>query len=174
MFYIYDNITKEFQKEIQGQPNPLEDGKFFTPPFSTMIKPIEKKKNFTIIFNGTFWEYIDDYRGMEIYNPKIRTEAICDYLGVLVNGYSLGSFFEKDSDGKYYMFYDDDGKADTKRISAYNKSIEVAEQNKIHYEYLSNTDWYYARQIETGKKVPPDIVENRKKARDNIVNKKEK
>lgn len=37
--------------------------------------------------------------------------------------------------------------------------IEVAQQ------YLKNTDWYYARKIETGEEVPADVVANRIAAR---------
>jgi len=62
MFYIYDKITKEFLRETEGQINPLKDGKFLTPPFSTTIKPIASKTGFLVCFNIDKWEYIADNR----------------------------------------------------------------------------------------------------------------
>lgn len=37
-------------------------------------------------------------------------------------------------------------------------------------EYLKNTDWYYARKIETGEEVPADIVTKRTESREIIRN----
>lgn len=35
--------------------------------------------------------------------------------------------------------------------------------------YLTSTDWYVARQIETGKPIPEEILQKRQAARDSIV-----
>lgn len=35
-------------------------------------------------------------------------------------------------------------------------------------QYLNSTDWYYARQAETGESVPPDVVQKRVEAREFI------
>lgn len=35
--------------------------------------------------------------------------------------------------------------------------------------YLTSTDWYVARQIETGKPIPEEILLKRQQARDSIV-----
>ena len=35
--------------------------------------------------------------------------------------------------------------------------------------YLASTDWYAIRQAETGLFVPPDVITNRKRAREAIV-----
>ncbi len=37
--------------------------------------------------------------------------------------------------------------------------------------YLADTDWFIVRKMESGKEVPPDILEKRAKARLSIVNK---
>ena len=45
----------------------------------------------------------------------------------------------------------------------------VEEDNKLIYSakrYLSDTDWYYARKMETGEDVPADVVTKRIEARE--------
>lgn len=41
--------------------------------------------------------------------------------------------------------------------------------NRIHKGYLSDTDWYVVRQLETGKPIPQDILDARQVARDSII-----
>ena len=40
----------------------------------------------------------------------------------------------------------------------------------VYKKYLSSTDWYYSRKLETGDEVPTDVVTKRIKARDFIRN----
>lgn len=46
----------------------------------------------------------------------------------------------------------------TKIIDEYNESMD----------YLSNTDWYVTRKLETGKEIPEEIKEQREEAREKI------
>lgn len=45
--------------------------------------------------------------------------------------------------------------------------LEVTTESKIldYKKYLSSTDWYYTRQLETGEEVPADVVTKRLEAR---------
>ena len=64
--YIYDEITKEFLYEIEVEKSPLEEDVILMPPNSTLVQLNENKENYTQIFNGSEWEYIEDYRGKTI------------------------------------------------------------------------------------------------------------
>ena len=44
----------------------------------------------------------------------------------------------------------------------------ILDEISTYKTYLSNTDWYYTRKLETGIEVPSDIITNRVLARENI------
>lgn len=52
--------------------------------------------------------------------------------------------------------------------------INLTEEQKIQLklenclQYLKNTDWYYARKLETGEEVPVDVTIKRAEAREFI------
>ena len=52
-------------------------------------------------------------------------------------------------------------------IRAHKK--EVAEQNKMARQYLSETDWYVVRFNETGKPIPDSIKRARQQSRDSVI-----
>lgn len=43
--------------------------------------------------------------------------------------------------------------------------LKIGELNKLQYEELSLTDWYFTRFIETGIEVPEDVIQQRKDIR---------
>lgn len=49
-------------------------------------------------------------------------------------------------------------------IDRAEKDRQIAEA----FSYLKETDWYYARKLETGEEVPVDVVTNRMASRDLI------
>lgn len=72
IFYIYDEKTKEFTGTQNGFIDPLETGKhgknvYLVPANATDKKPLETKENQAVIFNGTEWEIIADYRNKTYY-----------------------------------------------------------------------------------------------------------
>ena len=67
IFYIYDKKTKEFTGTQKGFIDPLETKKqgkevYLIPPNATDKKPLDVKENQAVIFNGSEWEIIADYR----------------------------------------------------------------------------------------------------------------
>lgn len=46
--------------------------------------------------------------------------------------------------------------------------IELDHQISEAFSYLKETDWYYARKLETGEEVPVDVVTKRMASRDLI------
>lgn len=72
IFYIYDEKTKELIGTQNGFIDPLETKKqgknvYLVPANATDKKPLKTKKNQAVIFNGSEWEIIADYRGKTYY-----------------------------------------------------------------------------------------------------------
>lgn len=85
---VYDENTKEFLYEVQVEESPLEAGVILMPPNAT-LKPIgEDKENFAQVFNGSKWEYIEDYRGKTVWKSYSES-MIIEELGAIPEGYSL-------------------------------------------------------------------------------------
>lgn len=72
IFYIYDEKTKEYIGTQNGFIDPLETKKqgknvYLVPPNATDKKPLKTKENQAVIFNGSEWEIIADYRSKTYY-----------------------------------------------------------------------------------------------------------
>ena len=74
--YKYDTETKEFIQELE-----ISEQYGSNLPFTTTIKPLDKKEGFAVCFNGTKWEYIEDFRGTVVYSKETKQESKIDYLG---------------------------------------------------------------------------------------------
>ena len=89
IFYTYDEKTKEYTGTQNAFIDPLETKKqckevYLVPPNVTDKKPLEAKENQAVIFNGSEWEIIADYRNKTYY---IGTEQHkMKELGDLPNG----------------------------------------------------------------------------------------
>ena len=72
IFYGYDEKTKEFTGTQNGFIDPLETKKqgknvYLVPANATAKKPLKAKENQAVIFNGSEWEIVADYRGKTYY-----------------------------------------------------------------------------------------------------------
>ena len=72
IFYIYDEKTKEYTGTQNAFIDPLETKKqgknvYLVPANATDKKPLETKENQAVIFNGSEWEIIADYRNKTYY-----------------------------------------------------------------------------------------------------------
>lgn len=72
IFYGYDKKTKEYTGTQKGFIDPLETKKqgknvYLVPANATDKKPLEAKKNQAVIFNGSEWEIVSDYRNKTYY-----------------------------------------------------------------------------------------------------------
>ena len=89
IFYTYDEKTKEYTGAQNGFIDPLETKKqgknvYLVPANATDKKPLEVKENQAVIFNGSEWEIVADYRNKTYYlgtEPHEMKE-----LGDLPNG----------------------------------------------------------------------------------------
>ena len=88
--YNYDKVTKEFISETNATESPLEKGKYLVPANATTIKVNAVKTGYTRVFNETkkVWEYVEDNRGMIIYDTGTKQESKVDYLGAIKSGFT--------------------------------------------------------------------------------------
>ena len=86
--YIYDDKTKEFLYKDDVEKSPLEEDVILMPPNATLVPINETRENYTQIFNGTKWEYIEDYRGKTVWKSYSESMEI-EELGAIPEGYSL-------------------------------------------------------------------------------------
>lgn len=89
IFYTYDEKTKEYTGAQNAFIDPLETKKqckevYLVPPNVTDKKPLEAKENQAVIFNGSEWEIIADYRNKTYYIGTEQHEM--KELGDLPNG----------------------------------------------------------------------------------------
>ena len=89
IFYTYDEKTKEYTGTQNAFIDPLETKKqckevYLVPPNVTDKKPLEAKENQAVIFNGSEWEIIADYRNKTYYIGTEQHEM--KELGGLPNG----------------------------------------------------------------------------------------
>lgn len=85
------------------------------------------------------------------------------------DGIEIGTSLEVDSlpdydEDKFEYLMVEDGEVVVKECS----EALVSSKIKEYKEYLTSTDWYYARYAETGEAVPEDIVIARTEAREYI------
>ena len=72
IFYTYDKKTKEYTGTQNAFIDPLETKKqgktvYLVPGNATVKKPLETKENQAVIFNGSGWEIVADYRNKTYY-----------------------------------------------------------------------------------------------------------
>lgn len=89
IFYTYDEKTKEYTGTQNAFIDPLETKKqgkniYLVPANATDKKPLETKENQAVIFNGSEWEIIADYRNKTYYIGTEQHEM--KELGDLPNG----------------------------------------------------------------------------------------
>ena len=82
--YRYDITTKEFLQELE-----INEAYGSNLPFTTTIKPLAKKDGFTVCFNDTKWELVEDNRNKTIYVKATKEELKVDYLGKIKDEHTL-------------------------------------------------------------------------------------
>lgn len=79
-----------------------------------------------------------------------------------------------ETDGAIELQYDGNGEITNIELKAQILEEKVYQQEqediKNASHYLKDTDWYYARKMETGEEVPADVVANRIVAREYLRN----
>ena len=74
--YKYDIENKEFIQELE-----INEAYGTNLPFTTTVKPLDKKDGFAVCFNGTKWEFVEDNRDKTVYVKATKEELKVDYLG---------------------------------------------------------------------------------------------
>jgi hypothetical protein len=90
IIYKYDAITKEFDREMTAQKNPLIQGEFLYPPFVTTIKP-DLVDGYVSVFDEEKkeWNNVIDNRGKKVYSVVDATSSTVDYIGEIKESFTL-------------------------------------------------------------------------------------
>ncbi len=159
--YKYDE-NKIYIGEEEALLDPLEtkyQGKniYLLPANATFEKP-KLKENEVAVFEGGKWKYYKNILGKYYYeNGLHKIIDVKDKHLVLtdeeVEKINSGMTCEI-KDGKYKVYFSEKQKA-KKRIV------------ELEY-YLSSTDWYCSRFVDTGEEIPAEIKKARQDAREKI------
>ena len=156
--YRYDITTKEFMQELE-----VNQAYVTNLPFTTDIKPLDKKDSFSICFNGTKWKYIEDNRNKTIYVKDTKEELKIDYLGKIKDEHTLliPKQFDKWDEISKNWVEDDALKKEyekslipktitLRQARLYLLSIELLDdlENIIIQNRAYQIEWEYANQIE--------------------------
>lgn len=156
------NENKIYIGEEEALLDPLEtkyQGKniYLLPANATFEKP-KLKENEVAVFEGNKWNYYKNILGKYYYEDGLHEiKDIKDKHLVLtdeeVAKINSGMTCEI-KDGKYKVYFSEKQKA-KKRIV------------ELEY-YLSSTDWYCSRFVDTGEEIPAEIKKARQDAREEI------
>lgn len=61
-------------------------------PNTTEKEPLKVKEGFAICFISNSWEYVEDNRDKYIHNIETKEDSICNYLGEIKTGFTLGKY----------------------------------------------------------------------------------
>lgn len=128
--YKYDTQIKEFIQELE-----INEAYGTNLPFTTTVKPLAKKEEFVVCFNGTKWEYIEDNRDKTVYNKETKQESKIDYLGVIKDDVTTSKpeqFDKWDYDNNVWIL-------DLVAKDKYELEIKIAESK----QYLTSTDYKF-------------------------------
>lgn len=86
LFYSYKPETMEYNGTIEGVLDPLESEKqkkdiYLQPANTTTKEPPAKKELKALVWNGQKWNYNDDYRRLNLVNPKTGESYTMQELG---------------------------------------------------------------------------------------------
>lgn len=141
--YNYEKDSGAFVSQGVADESPLEPGQFLIPANATEIAPPKCGAYEVPVFANGKWAVVPDYRGQTYFDAS-GAEHVITQVGV---------------------------KPEPGWTSEYTPSPEDEQEkeNAKHRAYLSATDWYVIRSIETGTPVPDDITKARAAARAAIV-----
>ena len=88
--FHYHSVTKEYISTTLADPDPLDDGKWILPAYSTSVEPPRTNPFEIAVFNETdnHWNVLDDYRGKYVYNKSTKEEVLVRKIGPIDNHYS--------------------------------------------------------------------------------------
>lgn len=137
--YRYDIKTKEFTQELE-----INENYGSNLPFTTSIKPKNKKDGFTQCFDETSqeWEYVEDNRGKTVYSKTTKETIEVDYLGKIKDEYTLSepNQFDKWSEDTQYWIEDEILKNEYLTLQKKAKKVEKLNTLVVTTSYGNNFD----------------------------------
>lgn len=87
--FNYDKDTFEYLFTSDAQKNPLKDGEYLYPKFSTTIQPPPLKVNETALFIDGIWKIVSDFRGYKVVNIESGEVSVINMMGEIPDGFML-------------------------------------------------------------------------------------
>lgn len=155
--YNYDENSKEFLFVSVAQNNPKRPEEYLIPDCATVICPPDINENETVVFNGEFWDILDDFRGLKQINIETKEISTVKELGKLKRGFMLYSEYVLTDDYKEYI---ENRKKDELRNdilaqidSLDQKRIRAVCEPAMKDENLTWLDYYNSQIVELRKKL---------------------
>lgn len=166
--YKFDRDTKEFLHSEDAFLDPLETEQqgryvYLLPADSTFTAPLEPKDGYAVCWNGNSWEYIEDHRQKK------------DKGGVPIEGTGTPYWVPGDTWKSSARYMKEIGPLPANATTVKPEKSEKEKQLEVYRtelndceQYLTSTDWYVVRSMDSGVPVPDDVKAKRQKAREAI------
>lgn len=107
-----------------------------------------------------------EYYEIDSNGKPINVHLFDDEKDEIPEGFKLG-WFGREFNLPVWDFKTNDWIESTPLVQIETMKLKEVSKNEIHdlKKYLNDTDFYYVRQLETGKDVPVDVVSKRLDAR---------
>lgn len=128
--YIHP-ITKEYLKTHSIETKFI--GKNI-PNFVEVVPPVVKN-GFTRCFINDNWAYVEDNRTKKIHNINSKQIFVCDYLGVIKDGFALGEYKKSNSEIELEA-----KELNNSKIFAEIQELEFKQLRTIREALISNPD----------------------------------
>ncbi len=130
---IKDKTGSKYYDSL-GNENIVSSPYFEIPEGFTFLAPPEPKSGFATQWNGDEWVYIEDNRGLTVYDKKNRGSSVIDYIGPIKEGYTRsapGSNFDEWDGSKWVVNADELKKHQVSTASNQKKLLIVEADSEI-------------------------------------------
>ena len=92
--FLYNSTPEDYYHTFNTETGEyIDTAKYKFPPFnSTNTGLLQPKESFARIFKNGFCEYIEDNRGMTVYNKSTKASSTVDYLGAIKENYTTKEY----------------------------------------------------------------------------------
>lgn len=149
IYYLYDDKTGEYTGKTEARVDKLESEKqgkviYLKPRNATEKEPPEKKEYKTAFWNGEKWVLVQDYRGLNMFNPKTGEEKQVIEPGTLPQGFypytgnRLFEFYNLKKEKGILKFEPRELTIDEKNdlIRKERKARMIEEADSLFYDYV--------------------------------------
>ena len=142
-YYSYKPSTGEYIGSAEARQNPREKGKYLLPAFATFDEP-QPAVGIAAVWNGSKWDYIEDYRGTAVYHKTNGNAGVVRKLGPISSECTTAAPPEP---VKYYKWGGNNWVLDTSQkqeiIKLLEARIDKQTDEKILNDFVYDGNAYY-------------------------------